>query len=191
MKLYKFLSGARLLKTYTSKFMLIAFVGIHLPLFGVIGILITSAGGPINKAALFLLALGLTLLSTIVTLAILSALIMPLKTAQTALSNFLRTRTIPSLPNEFTDETGLLMRDINTVVSLLNDNANKKDEVIKALSYDLRTLATNILALLQLIEDGTDPAETANYMKRIRQSVDRQIRLMDATVNNYEHKIKA
>jgi signal transduction histidine kinase len=186
MRLYKLLSGVRLLKNYTAKFMLIAFLGIHIPLFGVIGVLGITAGAPVNKTGLFLLVLGLTLLSTVVTLWVLSALTIPLKKAQLALSNYLISRTIPNLPENFTDEPGLLMRDINTVVSTLHNNLQEKDKVIKALSHDLRAPATNILALLALMKDETDTDELAKYVKRIEESVNRQLSLMDAMVYTYE-----
>lgn len=191
MKLYRLLSGMPLLKNYTAKFMFIAFLGIHIPLFGIIAMLIAASGSDISKIDFFLLTLGLTLLATLITLFILNALMLPLKKTQRSLADYLANQTIPHLPEEYTDEMGLLMRDINTVIGSLHAHLDEKDRVIQALSHDLRAPATNILALIHLIKEEKDKDELNKYVARIEDSVNRQLKLMDTMVYAYEDKINA
>jgi phosphoglycerol transferase MdoB-like AlkP superfamily enzyme len=126
MKLYNYLSKIAILKNYTTKFLFVAFIGIHIPLLGVIAALIYTSGTAIGKVSLFVLILVLTLLATGITLYMLYSLMLPLKKAQQALANYLRDKTVPGLPEGYTDEVGLLMRDINTVANLRNSTEENK-----------------------------------------------------------------
>jgi signal transduction histidine kinase len=191
MKLYKLLSGTQLLKNYSTKFMLPTFVGIHIPLFGIIGLIIFTEGSVINKMPVFLLTLGLTLLATAVTLYTLNALVLPLKKAQRSLADYLDKQTVTNLPIEYNDEVGLLMRDINTVTGSLHANLNEKGQVVKALSHDLRAPATNILALTRLLKEEKDADEMIRYAQSIEESVNKQLKLMDTMVYSYGDKIHA
>jgi signal transduction histidine kinase len=169
--------------------MLPAFIGIHIPLFGIIGLLLFTAGTTINKMPVFLYTLGFTLAATAITLYILNAMIAPLKKAQRSLADYLHKQTVPNLPVEYDDEVGMLMRDINTVVISLDANLTEKGRVIKALSHDLRAPATNILALIRLIKEERDADELIRYVQNIEDSVNKQLKLMDAMVYTYEDKI--
>ena len=189
MKLYKLLSATPLPKKYTAKFMFPAFLGVHIPLFGIIGLLLFTAGTTINKMSVFLYTLGFTLAATAITLFILNAMIAPVKKAQRSLANYLDKQTVPNLPVEYDDEVGLLMRDINTVAISLNANLAEKDRVIKALSHDFRAPATNILALIRLIKEERDADELIRYAQNIEDSVNKQLKLMDTMVCTYEDKI--
>ena len=182
MKLYQSLSGIKLLSNYTSKFMFVAFLGIHIPLFGVIGLLIYSSGSTIDKVSCFLLTLGLTLLATVVTLVILNGLVLPIKSAQRSLSDYLDKQAMPNLPTDMTDEVGILMRDINTVVAALHNCINEKNKVIDALSTDLRIPAENILDTVQLIKNEKDADKVAYYLKSIETTLNVQLKLIDGIV---------
>ncbi|MES2275571.1 MAG: hypothetical protein V4592_06090 [Bacteroidota bacterium] len=185
MKLYRSLSGIKLLSNYTVKFMFVSFLGIHIPLFGIIGLLIYSSGSSINKASCFLLTLGLTLLSTTVTLLVLNGLVVPLKKAQRSLSDYIDKKSLPNLPDDMTDEMGILMRDINTVVATLHTNLGEKDQVIQALSHNLREPATRIQTIIKSIKAEQDPAATTKYLNDIDEAITSQLSLMDEIVRKY------
>lgn len=188
MKLYSYLSSIGILKNYSIKFLSVAFIGIHIPLLGIIAALIYTSGPAINKVPLFLLTLVLTLLATAITLLVLNALVLPLKKAQVSLANYLNNKSIPDLPNGYTDEVGVLMRDINTVITTLHNNIEEKDKVIKALSHNLRASATNILTSVNSIRNENDPAETNKYLTSIANSVNQQVTIIDDIVHSYETK---
>lgn len=184
MKLYRSLSRIPLLKKYTAKFMFVAFLGIHIPLFGVIGVLIASSGTTVNKIAIFLLTLGLTLLATTITLFILNALVEPLKETQQSLSNYLKTKTMPGLPQDMTDEMGLLMRDVSTVVNVLHNSIDEKDRLIKTLSTDLKMPAINIQALIKQARQANNLSEADTYLAGIETAISQQLKLMDEITAN-------
>lgn len=159
--------------------MFVAFLGIHIPLFGVIGALIISSGTTVNKLAIFLLTLGLTLLATTITLFVLNALVEPLKATQQSLANYLRTQTMPDLPQDMTDEMGLLMRDVSVAVNGLHAGMYEKDKLITALSTDLKRPATDIKSLIKQAREARDAAEAATYLDGIESAVNRQLKLID------------
>lgn len=164
------------------------FIGIHIPLFGIVGLVLLTSGTVVNKMPVFLLTLGLTLLATTITLLTLNGLILPLKKAQRSLAAYLQKQTAPNLPVEYSDEVGLLMRDINIVTESLHATIGDKDRVIKALSHDLRAPATNILALTRLIKEENDADEIRKYVQSIEASVNKQLQLMDTMVYSYDVK---
>lgn len=161
--------------------MVVAFLGIHIPLFGIIGALVLSSGSTVSKGGIFLLTLGLTLLATTITLFILNALVSPLTKTQKSLSNYLSTKTLPELPQYLTDEMGILMRDVNTMIIGQND----KDRVIQSLAQQLKQPATDSLLLINAAKNETDPAKIAQHLEGIQSNINRQIKLMDETADKY------
>lgn len=101
MKLYQFLSRISFLKKHSAKLMFITFLGIHIPLIGIIVLLILSSGSTVNKPAFFLLTLCLTLLATGITLFVLNMLTFPLRKTQHSLHEYLEKDFIPNLPGGY------------------------------------------------------------------------------------------
>lgn len=185
MKMYRLLSGIGLLRNYAIKFMVIASIGINIPLLGIIVILITTAESPVDKAGIFLLTLGLTLLATVLTLFVVKQLIMPLKKTQNVLSIYLKKRIKFQLPSNFTDELGLLMHDINAVIAVMHDNLIEKSSVIE-IANNLRSAAADVLKLINLSETENIPEDRSRYLKLIEELVNSQLKLIDDIIGTYQ-----
>jgi len=179
MRLYKLLSRIRLLKKYSAKVMFIAFLGTCVPLFGVIAVLIISSGSTINKISFFLLTLGFTLLAAVITMYVLNFLTSPVRKIQLSLNEYIENNTTPNLPEDFDDEMGLLMREVNSVITNMNTSLARKDQIIKSLAERLRVPSADILAQLKLLKSTTDPVEQQKCINSIASSVNHQLTLMD------------
>ncbi|WP_022828771.1 hypothetical protein [Flavobacterium antarcticum] len=118
MKLYSQLSKIGFLKNrYVAKFLLVAFLGIHIPLIGLVFFVVYFQHdlSPLN---VFLIALGLTLLATLVTLLILKKLMTPVPLGSKALIAYRTNRTVPRLPLEYTDEAGVMLQNIQATIQM-------------------------------------------------------------------------
>jgi len=179
MKLYRFLSRISLLKKYSAKVMFVAFLGTHVPLFGVITVLIITSGSTLNKISFFLLTLGFTLLAAVVTLFVLNFLTSPVRKIQLSLNDYIEHNTIPNLPEDFDDELGLLMREVNCVIANMNTSLAQKDQIINTLTQGMRAPTADILAQLTLLKSAANPEEQGKCIKKIARSVNHQQKLVD------------
>ncbi|MEI7012676.1 putative bifunctional diguanylate cyclase/phosphodiesterase [Leptospira licerasiae] len=119
---YSFLSKIRILKTYSSKIMLVAFLGTHVPLITLLLFFVISTVQDIQTALKILsVALVATLLGTAATLFALHKLLTPVVLTSKSLNRYLNEREIPNLPTIFQDEAGSLMADTVTTVRKLDE----------------------------------------------------------------------
>src|SRR6187431_3283079 len=143
MRFYKKLSKISFLKkSYTYKFLFVAFIGIHIPLIGLLFFVLYSRNSISSETILFV-ALLLTLTATGITLLILRKLMLPIRMASKALSDYRTFRKISDLPVNFHDEAGLLMRNIQESIQENEIFINEKQNLIYMLSHDLRTFGGN------------------------------------------------
>ncbi len=137
--IYKRLNGITFLsKSYTFKFLFIAFLGIHIPLIGLIFFIIFKPTS-ISGGSIFILTLLLTLGASALTLLVLNSLLAPLKASKSALVAYLKERKLPDLPTNFQDEAGILMQKVQETIIKLNGLLEEKKDLIGLLSHDLRT----------------------------------------------------
>ena len=139
MRLYQKLSKINFLKkSYAFKFLFVAFIGIHIPL---IGILFYVLYGSKNIAAnnIIFVALVMTLIASAVTLYFLKHLIKPIEIASKDLDNYRNERKVPSLPTDFSDEAGLLMRNIQKSILENERSLSDNQDLIYLLSHDFKT----------------------------------------------------
>lgn len=172
MKLYQFLSGARFLKSYNSKLMFITFLGIHIPLIGIVIALILSPDPSVNKISFFLLTLCLTLLATAVTLLIINALVAPLGKTQRALRKYLEQKAAPGLPENFDDELGRLMHDINRLTAGVKGTY---PEIAR-----LQASAAGLLVITRQLQHEKDPALQAEQLRSLEAGINQQVQLLSS-----------
>ncbi len=100
--------------------MLVAFVGIHVPLLALIGYFLWLTMPSLQVTLPVLgVALVATLLGTAITLFVLDQLLRPILMTAQGLRAYATNRAMPALPTEFTDEAGTLMADaMHTLVTL-------------------------------------------------------------------------
>ncbi len=180
MKLYSKLSGVTFLRKYSFKFLFIAFLGIHIPLLGIIIFIALGPGSHISALQIILVALALTLLATGVTLLILNQLIAPIHLAKEALHNYLYDKKLPRLPVHYTDEAGILLRDMQYSLSTLDNLLSEKKDIISILSHDLRSPANSVLGAITLLREEREPAQQEIIYTHIEQSAYRQLSLIES-----------
>ncbi len=180
MQLYKKLSKVGFLQnSYAFKFLFIAFLGIHIPL---IGILFFVLYGPqsASSSVILVFSLIMTLIATGLTLVVLKRLIQPIELASKALNNYRKDRTMPLLPIEFKDEAGLLMRYILETIQDNEKHIKEKQDLMYLLSHDLKRFTGNSQSLSQLILEENPSAVVTEYAGLIGESTSQQLHFMDS-----------
>ncbi len=159
LSLYGSLSKISFLKkSYALKFLFVAFVGTHIPLLGLIGYFAFQPQST-EPIRIILVALGLTLLATGVTLFILHRLLNPLLQTQRALSNYIRKKELPSLPTSYPDEAGMVMKYTQQTLTKLHEHIEEKSDLASMLSHDLRTPFSQCLGILEAIKAEDDKSQ--------------------------------
>lgn len=150
MTVYESLSRIGVLrKRYSLKFLAVAFLGIHIPLIG-IAVFFATTPEKIDKYTVIAFVLGLTLVATAGTLAVLNKLLQPLQLAKQSLDIYLKERRLPQMPLQYEDEVGQLLTNIHITLERLDMLLLEKTGVIDLLSHDLRSPVTRIIGLSQV-----------------------------------------
>jgi methyl-accepting chemotaxis protein len=140
MRLYTSLSKIKYLdKSYSLKYLFISFLGVHIPLIGIIIFVLVSGIKSMSPAQVIECVLIFTLLACAATLWVQNALAKPIIVTKNALVDYLSTKTLPKLPGTFKDEAGLLMANTNTALYELDNLIKEKRDFIYLLSHDLKT----------------------------------------------------
>ncbi|MEO7043670.1 MAG: HAMP domain-containing sensor histidine kinase [Ferruginibacter sp.] len=183
--MYAKLSAVKFLsKSYTYKFLFIAFLGIHIPLIGLICFIILLPAA-ISPFTVFIITLALTLVATAITLYILNSLLAPLKLSKNALEQYLFTKTIPDLPTIYKDEAGILMQKVQETLTKLDGLLEEKKDFISLMSHDLRTPMAHIKLLSGLItREGISRNELQKISTMIKESITEQLSLFNTILEN-------
>ncbi|KDN55554.1 sensor histidine kinase [Flavobacterium seoulense] len=147
------------------KFLFVAFIGIHIPLIGIL-FFVLYAKANFSTEILLLFSLVMTLIATAVTLMVLKKLVHPIELASKALNDYKRKRIIPNLPLHYSDEAGLLLFNIHNSIQESEDFIAEKQDLIYLLSHDLRTFASNPKSLAQMII-GTNPSSEVKELAEL------------------------
>lgn len=191
--IYRRLSHFPLIKyNYSLKFLFVAFVGIHIPLIGIIFFVLNSPAELLSSKAVIMLVLGLTLASTGVTLYVLRRLLSPLLLSDKALKEYMSRGVLPALPTHFPDEAGRLMMLIQETINHLDRLSTEKRQMASLVTHNLRTPLNQIVALCELVKIDTEHLNT--YIGQIetitKSQLDTLSRLLEqlaATVSSIGH----
>jgi signal transduction histidine kinase len=177
MSVYTALSRVKMLSgNYALKFLFIAFLGIHIPLLGVIAILLH--GRP-SALLMLLTTLSCTLVACAATLYVLHRLLEPIQRSFQALKDYLYKRELPHLPTHYPDEAGQLMRKTQLTLQQLDSLLKEKQELAALLSHDIRAPLTNISGLASLISMEDDPGTISFMAGKLSEQVAEQLRFVD------------
>ncbi|WP_241687452.1 sensor histidine kinase KdpD [Flavobacterium sp. YO64] len=149
-------------KSYAFKFLFVAFIGIHIPLIGIL-FFVLFFEHTVSPTSILLFSLIMTLLATVVTLLILKQLIKPISIASRSLDDYRNNRQLSVLPTEYTDEAGLLMCNIQESIYEAESFLNEKQDLIYMLSHDLKNFAGNPQGLAELIL-SENPSESVKHL---------------------------
>ncbi len=173
MKTYNSLSKISFLKKYSYKFLFVAFIGIHVPLLGIL--FYTLFVSEISTLTIILVILGLTLLATALTLKTLNNLLDPIIKGKIALHEYVEEKRVPQLPTHYNDEVGEVLRNIQHTIERLDAVSKEKDEVAELISHDLKTPLHQSLSIIRLLkEEGSDPAFRTEYLDILESIVVKQ-----------------
>uniref|UniRef100_UPI00404A8F12 sensor histidine kinase n=1 Tax=Fulvivirga sp. TaxID=1931237 RepID=UPI00404A8F12 len=137
-------------KSFSLKVLLVAFIGIHIPLFGIIGFVLFVDTTEIPKWNVALFTLVFTLFSTGITLLILNNLLKPVLIAKDALLRFKDYSKLPNLPLQFNDEAGILMREVQQTIETLMRIESERENVLHLLQHDLQGPINDSISVLEL-----------------------------------------
>lgn len=187
MKLYSNLSKIGLLKTYSTKFLAIAFLGIHIPLIGLI-LFLTFHKGVLSTSIILIFTLIFTLGATAITLAILNKLLEPIKLASSSLKVYLENQQLPNLPTNYKDEVGILLKDLQFSIEVFDNLIDSKQQAIAILSHDLRSPVGGIIMLLDILEAEQNESEKLIILKNLKTLANNQFKLMESTLANLRNE---
>lgn len=178
-KIYTVLSGIRLTsKSYTLKFLFIAFLGIHIPLIGLI-LLFASSFQEISFGHVILITLLLTLIATALTLVILRLLLSPLHISNEALKTYVSEGKVPSLPLYFNDEAGCLMKNIQKTIEQVEGLLQQQRDLMSLLSHDVRSPLLGAIGMLDMTLQLGNEQEKNDNLKLLRAELQKQLYYMD------------
>ncbi|OOV16230.1 sensor histidine kinase KdpD [Flavobacterium sp. LM4] len=179
MKLYHNLSKINFFKkSYAFKFLFVAFIGIHIPLIGIL-FFVLYFNTSISPTSVLVFSLIMTLLATAITLLVLNQLIKPIAIASKALDDYRNERKLSVLPTEYNDEAGLLMSNIQESIFESENFINEKQDLIYMLSHDLKNFAGNPQGLAKLILDEKPSDSIKDLANLICESTDLQFRYIE------------
>lgn len=179
MQLYKLLSNIKILPSYSFKLLLIAFVGIQIPVLGLAVLLTYNISAELSTAHVLLLTFGLTFLAAALNLLALNQMVVPIKKAKRALLSYLQEGKLPELPMHFQDEVGVLMQSVQQTLISLDQLLQEKKDMVALLSHDIRSPLNTSSSLAELIRIKSDDAEIKTYCEQIQQQNAKQIRLFN------------
>ncbi|WP_456315274.1 sensor histidine kinase [Pseudomonas shirazensis] len=155
-----------------------AFIGIHIPLIGIL-FFVLYYNTDISPTSILVFSLIMTLLATLITLIVLNQLIRPIAIASKSLDDYRNQRKLFVLPTEYTDEAGLLMCNIQESIYEAESFINEKQDLIYMLSHDLKNFAGNPQGLAKLIIDENPSESIKDLADLICESTDLQFRYID------------
>ncbi len=179
MRIYEILSRLFLLKKYSHKFLFVAFLGIHIPLIGMIVFVILGDQTPMTQGKMLVIVLVLTLLATAATLYVLNRLLEPLILSKNALEAYINTRALPNLPVTYKDEAGILMQKVQTALMSMDEFVQAKEDMITLISHDLRAPITRTLGLVELLKIDLPEEEAEEYIGLIQEENLNQLQLLN------------
>lgn len=173
-------------KSYTMKFLFVAFIGIHIPLIGVICFLQFNPSHQFSSVYVIVLTLLFTLIAAASTLLVLKNLLNPLNLSKNALSDFTIHNKLPDLPQNHEDEAGELMQLIQKTIISLNNLMKEKQEITTLVSHNLRSPLAQIIGLSELLKEETE-GEQKLYVDKISSVAKLQLEGLDDLLNQLMH----
>lgn len=188
MKLYSKLSKISFLKNrYVAKFLFVAFLGILIPVIVLFlfAIYLKSYLAPLD---LFLIILSLTVVGAVIMVTILKNLMLPVLSGSKALLDYTNNLTVPQLPLDYTDEAGLMLKNIQTLIQTNQKLLSDKKELCTVLTTDLRNQTLKTEALIRSIYEESTSITAKKLASDAVLSVNKQIDFVDAYVQILEEE---
>jgi signal transduction histidine kinase len=184
---YHHLSQMHWPRSYLGKMMLIAFIGVHVPLLSMIVYISSHVNEWSMALPVLLVGVASTVVGSLATMVIQGKMLAPILHASKALHHYLETGTLPTLPTQYQDEAGTLLANTQLCITHLDHLLQVKQNLLAILSHDLRgpitsvTLATELMKR-ELERAQSNPAHIQKYLAKIKAASQSQLELMNHTL---------
>ena len=183
-QLYQALDKGPLKKSYSAKMLFIGFVGIHIPLIGILIYVSLISGEGLAPWKLIIITLILTLLATAITLYLQNNLLSPIRATAKAMKVFQERRERLPLPVHHQDEAGVLMFSVHQALDEIQRLNKDQLNFFSLLVHDLRSPLSSIMSISELISiTKNNPAEITAYLDMIRECSDKGLQVIQETMD--------
>jgi len=173
-------------KSYSYKFLFIAFVSVYIPLVILIFFL-GSTTFQITLTQLVVIVIIVSLCASLVVFYLVNKLLLPLKISKTSLDNYLSNYTLPTLPSHYKDEAGALMQKIQYTLHTLDGLIKEKKDFAALLSHDIRSPLNVFIGLSELIKEEQNKDQINNYCDLIIQESKAQLNFLKDIMEMMEY----
>lgn len=186
--LYHSLNSLRTLRnSYSLKFLSVAFLGIHLP---VIGLIVTLQLSDLQSQpwTIIGIVIGVTLVSSIITLYILKQLTTPIREVANDVKIYQDKGVLPTWKITGNDEVAKLRTYVESALYNLEDQRIKQEDLTLLLTHDLRSPIGTAIGALDLLEE-LDAEERAKHVKTLKEFLTNQLSFIDVMlqIQKYEN----
>ncbi len=188
MKTYDKLSKITFLKKYSFKFLFVAFIGIHIPLIGLILYLAFGGNEVLSPMSVFISVLVFTLIAAGTTLIILNKLLEPIILAKETLSDYIVNKSTPQLPTTYTDEVGILLKEIQFSIQTLDELLEEKQDMIGLMSHDLKNPLAAVITYSELIPMADTEEKKQKISEKIKDAAIVQRDIINAVLELLERE---
>lgn len=166
---------------YSVKFLSVAFVGIHVPLIGLLVYFILTSADKGEALPVLVIALILTLVGTGATLYLQYVLLGPVRAASEALKNYQEGAPPPNFFTRSDDDAAVLLGSTQKCLERIDTLLEEKKAVLGTLSHDFRSPIASIAGISETIVDlaKEDPEILEELAVEIREKAYESLRLCD------------
>jgi signal transduction histidine kinase len=168
----KFLS-----ESHSFKFLLVLFLGIHIPLIGLI-MFFRMGNSTLPLFTFVILAFVMTLISTIFTFIISRKFLIPIIKIENELKRYLKKEIIPNLKVSKTDKVSSVLLNAQKIIERQEKLLKQKDDLVALLAHDLRSPLYQTIALCEIIKTEENKENIAHYCDVLDQEMNKQLEFL-------------
>lgn len=172
MKVYETLHRIGIKKSYSFKFLFIAFIGTHIPLIGMVLFSILAPSQNYDSMTTLLWILAYTLVAAVVTLYLLDRILAPIKLASKMVTTYAATGKLLKVPKVFTDEAGILLKQLDSMFTKMEHMTMERKSFTGLLAHDIRNPIANIKGLANVMEDIVKEPSVLECIAMVHKSCD-------------------
>lgn len=172
MRIYRTLHRIGLKRSYSFKFLFIAFIGTHIPLIGMVVYALLVPRESYDTTTTLTAILAYTLLAAIATLFILDKILAPIKLASRMVETYQESGRLLDVPKGFTDEAGRLLDQLDRFFAKMDVLTAERNNFTGLITHDVRNPIANIKGLALIMEDMVEDPSVLECIGMIDESCD-------------------
>lgn len=183
MQVYTFLSKFSFLSKYAYKIIFISLLCIVMPLVGVSLYFYANQGQVLEVRDVIYIMSVLTVVAVVASVKLIIDITTPIKLASDELNNYMQHNKDPQLPTYYTDEVGILLKQIKESATSTKVMVGEINDITAMLSHDLRSPVVSIMGLIRLVKDSLDDPQEKFYCTKIEELSHHQLNLMESILS--------